>query len=59
MFAYCFAVVERLKADRKGVTAMEYGVIAAAIIAVVAGTVFGIGTKVGTALTTVSNAFPS
>jgi Flp pilus assembly pilin Flp len=32
MFTYCFVLLERLKADRKGVTALEYGVIAAAII---------------------------
>jgi pilus assembly protein Flp/PilA len=41
--------------DRKGVTALEYGVLAAAIIAVVAATVFAIGTKLNDAFTTVQN----
>jgi Flp pilus assembly pilin Flp len=41
--------------DRKGVTALEYGVLAAAIIAVVAATVFAIGTKLYDAFTTVQN----
>jgi len=36
MFAYLFALLERVKVDRKGVTAMEYAVMAAAIIAVLA-----------------------
>jgi Flp pilus assembly pilin Flp len=41
--------------DRKGVTALEYGVLAAAIIAVVAATVFTLGTKLEAAFTTVQN----
>jgi Flp pilus assembly pilin Flp len=41
--------------DRKGVTALEYGVLAAAIIAVVAATVFAIGSDLKTAFTTVEN----
>jgi pilus assembly protein Flp/PilA len=36
MFSYAFALLERVKVDRKGVTAMEYGVIAAAIVVAVA-----------------------
>jgi Flp pilus assembly pilin Flp len=37
MFAYCFALLERVKADRKGVTALEYGVIASvAVVALLA-----------------------
>jgi Flp pilus assembly pilin Flp len=34
MFAYCFALLERVKADRRGVTALEYGMIAGAVVAV-------------------------
>jgi Flp pilus assembly pilin Flp len=36
MFAYVYAFLQRVKVDRKGVTAMEYAVMAAAIIAVLA-----------------------
>jgi Flp pilus assembly pilin Flp len=32
MFAYTLALLQQVKADRKGVTALEYGVIAAAIV---------------------------
>ena len=32
LFAYIFALLERVKIDRNGVTAMEYGVIAAGIV---------------------------
>lgn len=28
MFAYCFALLQSLRADRKGVTALEYGLMA-------------------------------
>lgn len=34
MFAYAFGLLERVKADKKGVTALEYGVIGAAAVAV-------------------------
>jgi Flp pilus assembly pilin Flp len=34
MFAYAFALLERVKADKKGVTALEYGVIGASAVAV-------------------------
>ena len=40
-------------ADRKGVTALEYGVIAAAIIAVTIALFYSMGDKLKTALTTV------
>jgi pilus assembly protein Flp/PilA len=55
MFAYTCTLVERakaelalLKADRKGVTALEYGVIAAAIIVAISATVYGLGTSLNT-----------
>jgi pilus assembly protein Flp/PilA len=32
MFAYTLTLLQQVKADRKGVTALEYGVIAAAIV---------------------------
>jgi pilus assembly protein Flp/PilA len=48
MFAYTFALLERVKVDRKGVTAMEYGVIAAGIVLVVATAAVSLGSKVST-----------
>ena len=33
MFAYSFALLERVKTDRKGVTALEYGIIAGVLVA--------------------------
>ena len=48
MFAYIFALLERVKIDRKGVTAMEYGVIAAGIVLVVAAAAATLGSKVST-----------
>ena len=51
-----FAIRQTLAAlkDRKGVTALEYGVLAAAIIAVIASTVFALGTKLEATFTAVS-----
>jgi pilus assembly protein Flp/PilA len=53
MFAYSFALVERAKAelarlgtDRKGVTALEYGLIAGLIAAVIVGAVTTLGTNI-------------
>jgi Flp pilus assembly pilin Flp len=34
MFAHCLALLNQVKADKKGVTALEYGVIGAAAVAV-------------------------
>ncbi|MGC1408120.1 MAG: Flp family type IVb pilin [Acetobacteraceae bacterium] len=53
MFAYLFALRERVKIDRKGVTAMEYGVIAAGIVIVVATAAASLGTKVSTLFSTI------
>jgi Flp pilus assembly pilin Flp len=36
MFAYSYALLSRALADRKGVTALEYGVIAAVTVVAVA-----------------------
>ena len=54
MFAYCFALLERVKADRKGVTALEYGVIAAAIIVAISVVVGTLGTNLSTTFSTVA-----
>jgi Flp pilus assembly pilin Flp len=48
MFAYVFALMERVRIDRRGVTAMEYGVIAAGIVIVVATAAASLGSKVST-----------
>jgi pilus assembly protein Flp/PilA len=54
MFTYCFALLERLKADRKGVTALEYGVIAAAIIVAIGAIMGTMGGNLKTMFTSVS-----
>ncbi len=46
MFAYTRSLLERVLADRKGVTAMEYGVIAAGIVLVVATAATTLGSDV-------------
>jgi pilus assembly protein Flp/PilA len=56
MFAYMFALLERVKVDRKGVTALEYGVIAAAIIVAIATVVGTLGTNISTKFQAVANA---
>ena len=45
MFAYVFALLERVKVDRRGVTAMVYGVIAAGIVIAVAAAAATSGTE--------------
>ena len=42
----------------EGATALEYGLMAAAIAAAIVTVVFSLGTKVKTAFTTVDNAMP-
>ena len=46
MFANAHALLARLMVDREGVTAMEYGVIAAGIVLVVATAAATLGTNV-------------
>ena len=33
MFACCLALLERIKTDRRGISALEYGIIAGALVA--------------------------
>jgi pilus assembly protein Flp/PilA len=56
MFAYMFALLERAKVDRRGVTALEYGVIAAAIIVAIATVVGTLGTNIAAKFTAVAGA---
>ena len=48
MFAYVFALLERVKADSKGVTALEYGLLAGLIAVVIIGGATVLGTNVNT-----------
>ncbi|MFZ5810929.1 MAG: Flp family type IVb pilin [Thermodesulfobacteriota bacterium] len=44
--------------DEEGATAVEYGLLAALIAAVIVGIVTTLGTQINNAFTTVSNALP-
>jgi Flp pilus assembly pilin Flp len=46
----------RLGADKRGVTSMEYGIIAATTVVVVGGVVGGLGTPLNTIWTNISDA---
>jgi Flp pilus assembly pilin Flp len=54
MFAYYIAILKRLKSDRKGVTAMEYGVLAAATVVAVSAIIATVGTKLLALFTKIS-----
>jgi pilus assembly protein Flp/PilA len=48
--------LEVLKQDRRGVTALEYGLIAAGIVVAISAVVLGLGTKLNTMFTSVGTA---
>ncbi len=48
-----------LKSDRRAVTALEYGLIAALIAVVIIGAVTTVGTRLTNTFTTVGNALPA
>ena len=48
-----------LKVDRRAVTALEYGLIAALIAVAIAATVTTVGTRLNNAFTTISNKLPT
>lgn len=54
--AQIITLLQHYKADKRGVTALEYGLIAAVIAAVAAGAFGGIGTNLNTVLGTVNTA---
>lgn len=54
MFAYAHSLLARLMVDREGVTAMEYGVIAAGIVLVVATAAATLGTNVSALFTSIA-----
>ena len=45
----------RLRLDERGVTALEYGLIGAAVVAVIAVTIFGMGQSIETTFQTVAS----
>ena len=53
MLQYAYTVLARVAADREGVTAMEYGVIAAGIVLVVATAASTLGTDISGLFTTI------
>lgn len=50
---------QELKADRRGVTALEYGLLAGLIAVVIIGAVTTLGSKLSTLFSTVSTALPT
>jgi Flp pilus assembly pilin Flp len=56
MFAHCLALLNQVKADKKGVTALEYGVIGAAAVAVLLVTFNTFYTALGGVFTTIATA---
>ena len=52
------AILAKLWKDEEGATAVEYGLMVAAIAAVIVAIVFSLGTKVNNAFTTVDSAMP-
>ncbi len=56
MFELILTAFAALKADRRGVTAIEYGMIAALIAVVIATAVATVGSKLNTTFTSVGTA---
>jgi pilus assembly protein Flp/PilA len=56
MSVYAYSLLARVTADRKGVTAMEYGVIAAGIVLVVATAASTLGNNVSALFTAIGAA---
>jgi len=56
MIAQAFALLRRAKNDRKGVTALEYGLLAGLIAVVVVGGATALGTSVNTLFGAVATA---
>jgi pilus assembly protein Flp/PilA len=54
MIAHAHSLLTRLMVDRKGVTAMEYGVIAAGIVLVVATAASTLGNDVSALFTSIA-----
>lgn len=50
-----FALIKQIHSSKRGVTALEYAVIAGAIIITIAATIKAVGSKLGNSFTTVSS----
>lgn len=48
-------LANKIRSDKKGVTALEYGMIASLIAVVIIGAVSTLGTKLNTAFTTIGS----
>ena len=56
LYVWCENTLHHLRNDLKGVTSMEYGIIAATTVVVVGGVVAGLGTPLRTIWTSISTA---
>lgn len=56
MLPYVFALLERVRADKKGVTALEYGVIGAAAVGVLLVAFNAFYTSLGGVFTSIATA---
>jgi pilus assembly protein Flp/PilA len=54
MFAYGLALLQSMKSDRKGVTALEYGLLAGLIAGVIVVAVTAVGANINGVFTTVA-----
>ena len=54
MFTHCFALLESLKSDRKGVTALEYGLIASLVAVAIITAVTLLGTNIAASFTSIA-----
>jgi len=57
MFAYIIALLQNVKADRKGVTALEYGILAALIAVAIIAAATTLGTQLALTFTTIAGHF--
>lgn len=56
LIRHALRYLNRLRTDRRTVTSLEYGIIAAAIVIVGLASLSTVGTKVGTKMTSVKSA---
>ena len=56
MYTKLMCLLGRFRADRSGVTAIEYGVIAAAIVIAIVVIIGAVGTQLNTTFNSVNNA---
>ncbi len=56
MFAYCYSLLASLNTDRRGVTAVEYAVVAGVLVAIIATAFTSLGNGISSTLTAVVSA---